>query len=66
MLVRRSQAEFAEKLPVTRQAVSRWENGETIPNADTLKLIAKTFDVSVGVLLSTGAIFPEYLDGGNG
>ena len=35
-----SQNEFAEKLSVTRQAVSRWENGETVPNIDTLKLIA--------------------------
>lgn len=46
-----SQDEFAEKLLVTRQAVSRWENGDTIPNIDTLKLIAKTFDVSVDHLL---------------
>lgn len=46
-----SQDEFAEKLPVTRQAVSRWENGETTPNTDTLKLIAKTFGVSVDYLL---------------
>ncbi len=46
-----SQNEFAEKLFVTRQAVSRWENGETIPNIDTLKLIATTFDVSVDFLL---------------
>ena len=33
-----SQEELAEKLFVTRQAVSRWENGETTPNVDTLKL----------------------------
>lgn len=46
-----SQDEFAEKLMVTRQAVSRWENGDTTPNTDTLKLIAKTFDVSVDHLL---------------
>lgn len=46
-----SQDEFAEKLLVTRQAVSRWENGDTTPNIDTLKLIAKTFDVSVDHLL---------------
>ncbi|NBH80871.1 helix-turn-helix domain-containing protein [Clostridiaceae bacterium] len=46
-----SQNEFAEKLSVTRQAVSRWENGETVPNIDTLKLIAETFDVSVDFLL---------------
>lgn len=46
-----SQDEFAEKLLVTRQAVSRWENGDTTPNTDTLKWIAKTFDVSVDYLL---------------
>ena len=38
-----SQDKMAEKLLVTRQAVSRWENGETIPNTDTLKIISKTF-----------------------
>ncbi len=46
-----SQNEFAEKLFVTRQAVSRWENGETVPNIGTLKLMATTFDVSVDYLL---------------
>ena len=46
-----SQNEFAEKLLVTRQAVSRWENGDTVPNTDTLKLISETFDVSVDYLL---------------
>lgn len=46
-----SQSEFAEKLSVTRQAVSRWENGDTIPNTDTLKLIAKTFGVTSDYLL---------------
>ena len=34
-----SQEELAEKVFVTRQAVSRWETGETIPNIDTLKLL---------------------------
>ena len=46
-----SQDEFAERLFVTRQAVSRWENGDTIPNTDTLKLISETFHVSVDHLL---------------
>ena len=32
-----SQAELAEKVFVTRQAVSRWETGETTPNTETLK-----------------------------
>ena len=31
-----TQDEMAEKLAVTRQAVSRWEQGESIPNIDTL------------------------------
>ena len=46
-----SQDELAEKLAVTRQAVSRWENGETVPNTDTLKLMAQIFEVSVDYLL---------------
>ena len=36
-----SQDELAEKVFVTRQAVSRWENGETTPNIETLKLLSK-------------------------
>ena len=35
-----SQDELAEKIHVTRQAVSRWENGETTPNTETLKLLS--------------------------
>ncbi len=46
-----SQDELAEKIMVTRQAVSRWENGETIPSTDTLKLLSKEFDVSINTLL---------------
>ena len=33
-----SQDELAQRVMVTRQAVSRWENGETQPNTETLKL----------------------------
>ena len=46
-----SQDELAEKLFVTRQAVSRWENGETVPNTETLKLLSELFDVSINTLL---------------
>lgn len=46
-----SQDELAEKIMVTRQAVSRWENGETIPNTETLKLLSKEFDVSINTIL---------------
>ena len=48
-----SQQELAEKVFVTRQAVSRWENGETIPNTETLKLLSKIFDVSINTLLGS-------------
>ena len=46
-----SQDELEDKIMVTRQAVSRWENGETIPNTETLKLLSKEFDVSINTLL---------------
>ena len=48
-----SQDELADKVMVTRQAVSRWENGETIPNTETLKLLSKFFDVSINTLLGS-------------
>ena len=48
-----SQEELAEKTFVTRQAVSRWENGETVPNTETLKLLSKLFDVSINTLLGS-------------
>ena len=46
-----SQDELANKVMVTRQAVSRWENGDTVPNTDTLRLLSKEFDVSINTLL---------------
>ena len=48
-----SQDELAGKLFVTRQAVSRWENGETVPNTETLKLLSKLFNVSINTLLGS-------------
>lgn len=48
-----SQEELAEKVFVTRQAVSRWENGETVPNTETLKLLSRIFDVSINTLLGS-------------
>ena len=48
-----SQDALAEQVFVTRQAVSRWENGETVPNTDTLKLLSKLFDVSINTLLGS-------------
>ena len=48
-----SQDELAEKVFVTRQAVSRWENGETVPSTDTLKLLSDLFGVSINTLLGS-------------
>lgn len=48
-----TQDEMAEKLSVTRQAVSRWENGDSTPNIETLKQISIVFDVSINTLLGS-------------
>ena len=48
-----SQDALAEKVYVTRQAVSRWETGETVPNTETLKLLSAVFDVSINTLLGS-------------
>ena len=48
-----SQESLAGKVFVTRQAVSRWETGETTPNTETLKLLSGLFDVSINTLLGS-------------
>ena len=46
-----TQDQLSEKLAVTRQAVSRWENGESVPNPETLKQLSALFDTSINHLL---------------
>lgn len=48
-----SQDDLAERVFVTRQAVSRWENGDTVPNTETLKLLSRLFNVSINTLLGS-------------
>ena len=48
-----SQEELAEKIYVTRQAVSRWETGETLPNTETLKQLSRLYNVSINTLLGS-------------
>ena len=48
-----TQDQLAERVMVTRQAVSRWETGETQPNTDTLKLLSSEFGVSINTLLGS-------------
>ena len=56
-----SQDELAEKVYVTRQAVSRWENGETVPNTETLKLSAKKLTAHSTRSTASGAIQMEIM-----
>lgn len=47
-----SQEELAQRIGVSRQAVSKWENGDSEPEVGKLLLLAETFEVSVDWLLS--------------
>ena len=45
-----SQEDFAEKLNVSRQAISRWENGTALPDAQNILQISKLFHVTTDYL----------------
>ena len=49
-----SQLEVAEKLNVSRQAISRWEVGAAMPSTDNLKYLGELYGVPVDVLLDDG------------
>ena len=51
-----TQEQFAEKMLVSRTAVSKWENGTCYPSIDTLKYMSQTFNVSLDKLLSSEEI----------
>ena len=51
-----TQEELAEKLYVSRTAISKWESGRGYPNIDSLKEIAKFFSVTVDELLSPNEV----------
>lgn len=46
-----SQAELAEAINVSRQAISRWEVGSAIPSADNLMWLSKFYEVSMDELM---------------
>lgn len=46
-----SQDELAEKIFVSRQSISNWENNKTYPDIHTLLLLAETFGVSLDELI---------------
>ena len=51
-----TQEELAQKLYVSRAAISKWESGRGYPNIDSLKSIADTFSVTVDELLSSNEL----------
>ena len=51
-----SQEELAEKLNVSRQAVSKWETGAAVPTTETLVQLADFFEVSLDFLLRDNAV----------
>ncbi len=48
-----TQEQMAERINVTRQAVSRWETGMTQPNPELLKVLSREFGVSINTLLGS-------------
>ncbi|MBQ5472375.1 MAG: helix-turn-helix domain-containing protein [Treponema sp.] len=48
-----TQEEMAQRVNITRQAISRWETGETQPDTQMLKVLSKEFDVSINTLLGS-------------
>lgn len=46
-----SQYQLAEMIPISRQAVSKWERGQTIPDSSTLLKLSEIFDVTINELL---------------
>ena len=54
-----SQEDFAEKLNVSRQAVSRWENGTALPDANNILQLSKLFAVSADYLLNEDCVRDE-------
>ena len=48
-----SQEELADKLGLSRQAVSKWERAEASPDTDNLICLAKLYGVSLDELLAT-------------
>ena len=51
-----TQEELAERLYVTRTAISKWESDRGYPNIDSLKAIASLFSITVDELLSSDEI----------
>lgn len=54
-----SQEELASRLYITRQALSKWENGSSIPSIDLLVEVSRLFSVSIDEILCLDAKEPD-------
>ena len=54
-----SQEALAEKLGISRQAVSKWERAEASPDTDNLILLARLYNISLDELLRTEDEIPR-------
>ncbi len=59
-----TQSEIAEKLHVTRQTISNWEQGKSYPDLDTLVEISDIYKISIDALLKGDKDLKKYLDQG--
>ena len=57
-----SQLQLAEKMNVSRQAISRWEVGAAVPSTDNLKYLGRLYDVPLEYLLHEDAPEPACMD----
>lgn len=51
-----SQLEVAEKMNISRQAISRWETGAAVPSAENLKYLGNLYNVSLDYLFNDGVV----------
>ena len=54
-----TQEQLGEVLGVTNKTISRWENGNYMPNIEMLQLLSQTFEVSINELISGECILDE-------
>lgn len=57
-----SQEELANKLYISRQAVSRWENGTALPDAQNILQLSRLFGVSTDYLLNDNLDEPDSVE----
>ncbi len=46
-----SQKELADRIPINREAISKWECGRTIPDSQTLLRLSEIFNVSIDEII---------------